>query len=489
MKTNTKFENTRVLVTLGKENINAVIPLFITAFETAQLNRDATLWHATMFELIELGKKHPALVIACIKKTLRNYHPYSLRYEPTRVLVEIGRTNPREVSLILKKILNTKNDIIVTTTICEIAELSQIHPDIFSPLLGEVLLHHDNPHAQWTSALAIANLTKTHSQQVTPILQKVFPLKKRKNKTLSPKLKHQRHLNHAKYIKIFKEGNETKQWKTILEMIDVAHNNFEAAIPILQQALESQDQHVQWAANLTLIHLIQHQQEAKTSYLATNIQNRSTTLTNHAVKQKINHTNSSLQHITLQKLLQTSTITSKNEHHRQLNATTKNNTTNIVLDRIIPQLSKNLQSDMLEIFPTIFQNDSIALQITATYELFEMLEGNFLKSNQIIKILQQLFSHRNSIQRTQQIRLLPEIGKNNPKLVNPILQKAITSNDVYLKIAATKELFALRGANTTIVQSPSNNNIDSKDCATTPQQSALKTCKHIDFKRQCYSHW
>lgn len=532
------FEQVRVLVALGADGETGFDKVSL-AFEVALFSGNRTLWHIAMFEIIELGKKQPQLVVQFIKKILLRYYPYSLHYEPIRVLVELGHSYPHQVLSVLEDVLSSNDEHLTIIAVYELTKLSQAHPAIFIPLLGKIFLTHDNPHVQWIAALSITTLAKTHSQHVAPILQQIFANKDAK-KILKESKKCAAQSNIAmlrkrrsleKYKKIFQEDNEDKQWKAIFEIIDFAHINFVAAMPILELALTCQNPHVQWVANLTVLHLGQSHQEGREEraknasagndvessndnreqtaldkYLRLMIErhSESPTLSNNFKQWSLSPIGKDSDHSAdASNAIDTGGTNDIKEMHKvMLESCYRNSCDTDKESRIIPQLPKKLHFLLPKIFPHILQSANLDLQIAAFYEVFNMLEKDSLEEQQIIGILEKIFCHQNFVESIRDMRLLPELAKSNFDLALSLLQEGMKKNDIYLKKAVKNELSFLQQhrANSSVVASRSlflSSLFEKDDCAEGPSSKdaynkhdgTTSSCEKILLKRQYFSNW
>lgn len=386
------FEPTRVLIEYGKIEPNIVLPIF----EEALSSDNSNLKNAAIFELLQYGENHPKQAISLLKSAASLSHPYSLRYEPTRILVELGKIDPASVVAAFELALESQSEEIQWLAVNELKDLATNHPDVFLPLLA-CALDSPYPQVQWSTVNILLNLLPHFPQHILFLLSEVLqPSAQKKSVTsmaIDKKLKSNPNTapNFQRYKKIF-VSNSADQQTAIIELISYADDYPEDCIPLLIDALESKVSVVRWVAMFILIQFSNKQPVLIGFYL-----------NNYATREE----------------------EWKSEFKSK---------------RILVKLAGQHFKKLLPLFESMLTNNMSDLQMLSMHEVLQAHERS---PERFIKIMNQVFVKNQNKLHIIQHRVLVELAKTNPDNALAILQRALSQGNQLIAKAASKELEAI----------------------------------------------
>lgn len=380
VKADDKFSETRVLVELGKNDLTAALPFF----EKALLSDFPALQLSALHEIFESTKRQPHKAYEAISTLFQN-PAFNTPFAETRVLVELGKKNPELVFNALAEAVENNNESLQWSTLGEITELCKTHPALFTPLL-EKLMEHENPNLQWAATLAALQLNDP--QQTDSVEMPLEPAKRLFN------IDHDNiELSLALVESALDSENSELEWQAILELVDLATAYPDKVIPLIEKSLEVQNPHVQWLASLELLELSKQYPNEVLPLLENAIQTS--------------------------EILKTPAISET---------------------RILVELAKNGADHVLPLLQLGLQSPDANLRWAAMLELIELGKNKNTGAQAILKEFvqeQTLFSSH------QEIRVLTELGKQDPQQVFMLLKTAIVEGKSALQLAAFRELIEL----------------------------------------------
>lgn len=376
-------DETRVLIELGNQDLESVIPFF----QKALLSQQANLQWTALKELIEVGKNQPQRICEILNQTVNN-DLFLRPIESTRILIEVGKKDPQSVISIFEKILESANANTQWSAILELSELVKIHPTYFAPFLSNAI-KSEHAHVQWCAILATVDLARTRPELAEPIIQEMLdddiPISIPGPSNLVNIDPNSPDISFALLKSAINSQDSELEWKAMLEIINHAQEYPDKVIPILEQAIENENPHVQWLASLELLELAKNHPE----FLSTTLPE--TTLSNAA-------------------------------------------------PRVLVEYGKENLNHVLPLLEYAMQSDDYRLQCAATLELAALGQ---IAPEKIVQTFEQFFNQTQSDQKFEKTRVLVELGCTDTKNVIQLLKLAISSEKTALKYAALKELTEL----------------------------------------------
>lgn len=257
----------------------------------------------------------------------------------TRVLVEVGKSDPRRVASIFDLCFQQKNSELQWLCVQEILELVKIHPECFKSLLKKLMCAGDQ-NIQWMALIGLM-LASEKSPDYINMLSSMFPEDCFPDISLSLKRKcHVLSVGEciSKFIVALINDQEDLQWAILLELIDYATWYPEKVIPLLGKASQSHFPSVQWVSLLQLVKMA----PKYPSQVA----------------------------MTLRSIL------SENDYVLSIPP---------LQERVLILLGKEYLHDFLDIYVQALQQPNIYLKFNVLYELVEICDGDFFQLSAILK--------------------------------------------------------------------------------------------------------
>mgnify|MGYP001598512616 CR=1 FL=1 len=375
-KDNEKKNHTNVLTEFSKKYPQVLIPIFSEAL----LSSNANFKKLVLQEIMVIGKTKPDFMMTVLENSLKKYYPYSIRYEPSRLLITLGRDIPKEIQEVLKLGLLSNELETRLTAVYELMELMEIAPKTFAIFLSTMLKRNDIAGLHWLLVLALMKLVKKNKKNFMRIVRPLFL-----DKTLQILCKKQ--CTHQKKNSQKKNRNMSvahqnaplpDDWMTILELIDLAKISPQAALPLLIKSLGSKDTHLQWLSALGL---------------------------------------ASIQYNTANSRLPANVWPEQSEQY--------SGTKVLPVNRLLIQLGKRHIKSCIPIFSQALLSNNTNLQMMALYELIAACQNN---PQRLLAMLKQIFLARQVSDRLTLKRLLAEVNKTTPKIVTKLLRLVSKDN-------------------------------------------------------------
>lgn len=251
----TGYSPTRVLIELGKQMPDTVISIFQSALASGS---EQAQW-AALFEISELAKIHPDFFVPLLEQSVEHEDP-NLQWGAALALVKLKEEHPAHITAainrmfsknnlvipvhsakplfnidhdhlgasfaLLKSALHSDNEELEWQAMLELIDLAHRYPDHVVPLIEEALCN-ENPHIQWLATLELLELSKKFPEQMAPLLENVFSGQ-----------------NDAGTI-----ATDSRV------LVEVGKKKVLDVVPVLQQALHSDNRELKWAALLELMAL------------------------------------------------------------------------------------------------------------------------------------------------------------------------------------------------------------------------------------------
>jgi len=310
---------------------NNIKPLFLEEL------RNKDLQNCSFKKLLKLAQTSPDLA-----PLLRNLY-LNLWDDPcfmsTRVLVEMGKSDPRKVNAIFDLCLQQKNSELRWLCAQEIVELVKIHPQCFISVLKKIVRGGDQ-NIQWMVLISLI-LASEKSPDYINTLFSMFPEDYFPDISLSLKRKcHVLSVEEciSKFIVALINDQEDLQWAILLELIDYAAWYPKKVIPMLGKASQSHFPSIQWMSLLQL------------------------------VKMASQHPSSVA--VVLRGIL------SESDYVLSIPP---------LQERVLILLGKEYLHHYLDIFMQALQHQNVYLKFNVLYELVEICDGDFFQLSAILK--------------------------------------------------------------------------------------------------------
>ena len=447
-----RFALTRVLVQLGKQNLQTVIPLLEKALQS---DKPELRWTALQ-ELLEIGKLAPQQAVSILEHSIKEHQPTTANLPQTRVLIELAQKNPEQIIPIFEKGLASHNTDLQWISILELIELAAQFPHLVIPVL-ERALTSDNPHLKWVAVLELIELAKHHPDWVIPTLTKALddgafcmaPL----NAPHTPGTPNVLNNQQITDLKLALQGTNTNaQCEALLALTELIPHHAAEILPLFEEALQCHNPDLQWMVILELVKLTQThptevipilrrvlaegEQSAHDTRVLIELGKEDMQLVLPCFEDALQLDNPELHSATilelfellqihlqklaplLKKALRDKNIVSHIEPHKQQ----------------LQQIINLLEKAVLHCHPD--------LQWTT---LQKFLELQILEPQQILRMLENMMQHKlNHYQEQyQNTRLLVELGQQYPKLAGPIFRQVLADNCPDLQWSAILELVAI----------------------------------------------
>lgn len=389
-----RFETTRILIELGKQNFTSVSALFERALQSDNLSLKVT----SIYELTELVNNHPQHVVKLIDKVLNSNYG-DLYFKDNNLLSILLARDPCIIVPLLEQALHSEISNVQWLALLAIIELAIKCPDTIIPLL-EQALHIDEPRIQWMSSLKLFDMFKTHPKQIAPIFKKVmsgYTSDINTNSVMVNMLTELGKQNLNLIISLLKHSLKSDdielEWAAVLSLIDLVKLSPEKLIPLLGIAAQSKHSHVQWLANITLVQLHKVYPQLVGPLLVDN-----------------------------------------------LPAITDARGSNKKSSSLLYALRKQDPTPLIALYEKVIYGDDLCLKWLAVLELI-LLADNY--TDQVKTILQKFWRLDKKAKQFKSARVLVELGNKDPVKVAPYFDQALQSANYDLQWAAVLELIAV----------------------------------------------
>lgn len=445
-----RFAMTRVLVELGKYNLQTVIPLL----EQALQSKDKQLRWTTMQELVELGELYPEQVTSLIERTFDQNQSESTPANNQRIMVELGKRNLAKLTPIFEQALLSDNPDLQWVCILEIIELAASQPESVIPLL-EQALKSDNTDLRWLATLELLEIAKTHSALVTPIFRQILEDESPSSEAEFNSITSSAHIDQQAISQALKNDDESIQWMAIVELEELAAAEPEQALPLFRKALQSSNSNLQWAIMIELIKLVKEHPQIVTPFLQ-EILNDEINLELNGPRTLVELSQENLPQAL--SLFEQAMLDSPNNQLQGTIILELFELLQIHVKKILPLLNNKLAVKSLSTLQQACTEDYIP-QIVRTLEqaiinsdtdlqwtiIHKLIKLKLFTPEKIIAIIDKIIqryvqTHSAQIEST---RVLVELGQKYPELSVPIMQHAFEINNPELHWATILELLAI----------------------------------------------
>lgn len=246
----TRFELMRVLVELGKQNVDVVLPLL----EHAIRDDDHTLRWTALHELLQIGKHHPEQVVSLLEHIMdQSAAPQQPDVLP--VLSKTGHYNLDEIIPEFQSIMKGNDIDLQWLSILELIEIAAIYPSQVIPLF-EQALQTNNEHIKWMITLELFELAKRCPDDVSDIFSKIIegelklmPANTTINKDFSMLGTTVEDLSTLEHE--LESSDINTQWLAAVKLITLARLHPQTVAPFLTQIMEKKSG--EGAAHITRI--------------------------------------------------------------------------------------------------------------------------------------------------------------------------------------------------------------------------------------------
>lgn len=445
-----RFALTRILVQLGKQNLQTVIPLLEKALQSNQTELRLVALH----ELLELGRHNPQEVVGLLEQSIKCEPSKSGRLHKTRVLVELGQKNPQQIIPIFEKALQSDNIDLQWTGLLELIDLAEKFPHMVIPILERVLAS-ENPHLKWAAVLELMELAKDHPDWVIPTLTKALSDDAFYNPTLKPHSSPSLCVN-ANRLAELKAGLQSTdpdiQCEALLGLTELVPEHPEEILPLFEEALRCHNPDLQWMIILELVKLTQTHPNEVIPILRRVLQEGEKDIKETRVliemgkedfqqvlpcfEEALQLDNQKLHAAAILELFELLRI-----HLQKLAPLLKKALRDRTLIANIEPHKSQLQQ-IINLLEKALLNCHPDLQWTT---LQRFLELKILEPQQIVRMIDNMVQRQvNAFQNYfEHTRVLVELGQQYPRLAAPIFRQALANADADLQWAAILELVAV----------------------------------------------